>query len=109
MTDKILKAPPMRLIPGDVLSTVPVLTGPYQVMPPPTLAEYQDLCQSITKNGVEDAVIVDEDDETIDGHYRRHIAAMLGIDCPKDVRSGLSHDEKTAMAYRLNVSRRHLT
>lgn len=61
----------VRLIP-EALDTVPVITGPFQVMPPPTLDEYRALVESIAANGVRVPVLKtpeDEGDETIDGHY----------------------------------------
>jgi ParB-like chromosome segregation protein Spo0J len=99
----------VRLIP-EALDTVPVITGPFQVMPPPTLDEYRALVESIAANGVRVPILVDENGKVIDGHYRMHVAKILGIDpnietlCP-----GLTDEEKIALAYALNVSRRHLT
>ncbi len=54
-------------------------------------------------------MIVDENGAIIDGHHRDMIASELGIDCPRDVRTGLSDVEKRTIAISLNKDRRHLT
>ena len=66
----------------DLLGEVPVLTGPYQVCRPLTKDEYNTLGRSICEHGVLQAIKKDEDGNTIDGHYREHIAAELGIEPP---------------------------
>lgn len=97
----------VRLIP-EAFDTVPVITGKFQVMPPPTLDEYRALVESIADNGVQVPVLVCENGDVIDGHYRRYIADKLGIDCPTRTFTGTDH-QKIDLAYKLNISRRHLT
>jgi hypothetical protein len=56
-------------------------------------------------------VVVDEKDGVIDGGHRITLAAELGLPLeavPLRVESGLSLEQKAAMAHSLNVSRRHL-
>lgn len=81
----------------------------YQLMPPLSPEEYQELTEDIRANGIQVPVIVDEDGVAIDGHHRQRIAEQLGIDCPTVVKSGLSDAEKRTMALNLNLHRRHLT
>jgi predicted acylesterase/phospholipase RssA len=95
-------------MPDDV--GVPVFKGrPYQPMPPPTLEEYEALHESISLGGVLEPIVVDENSNVIDGHYRQEIAKQLGRECPTRTVAGLSDDEKIALAITLNVHRRHLT
>ena len=85
------------------------MKAPYQVMPDLTPEEYQALKADIQKRGVQVAVLIDEEGNVLDGHHRRQIADELGIDCPHETRSGLTHAEKTNVALALNLARRHLT
>jgi ParB-like chromosome segregation protein Spo0J len=82
---------------------------PYQVMPDLTSEEYASLKADIEQRGVQVPILVDEDGNILDGHHRKRIADELGIDCPHETRSGLTHAEKTSVALALNVARRHLT
>ncbi|MFP3656254.1 hypothetical protein SB777_35685, partial [Burkholderia sp. SIMBA_052] len=45
----------------------------------------------------------------LDGHHRAKIAAELGIECPREVREGLTDEEKRRLAITLNLHRRHLS
>ena len=87
---------------------VPVITGRFQVMPPPTLEEYLALDRSIWEYGVRVPVIKDENGDIIDGHYRNEIATRRGITCLYRPAFDLLDAEKIAMAITLNVDRRHL-
>ena len=78
------------------------------VFPPLAPDEYQALRDSIAERGVEVPIIVDEFGEVIDGRMRRHIARELGVECPSEVRSGLSLDERRELAVTLNAPRRHM-
>lgn len=80
----------------------------YQVMPPLSADEYQDLFEDIKENGVLVPILVDEDEVVIDGHHRSKIAAELGIPCPEEIITGKSEAEKRGMAFGLNLKRRHL-
>lgn len=82
---------------------------PYQVMPDLSPEERAALKADIDANGVQVPVDVDENDETIDGKNRREICEELGIECPKRVLSGLTEAQKREHAYRMNLTRRHLS
>jgi len=86
--------------------SAPVL---FQFMPPLLPSEYASLTESIRQHGIQVPVLVDENGAIIDGHHRDMIAAELGIDCPRDVRVGLSDSVKRTLAISLNKDRRHLT
>lgn len=81
----------------------------YQVMPPLTPAEFDDLYRDIASNGIRVPVDVDEDGNILDGHHRAEIAESLGIDFPIRELAGLTEEEKIAHAYAVNVTRRSLT
>lgn len=81
----------------------------FQSMPPLSPEEYAALEASIREHGVLVPVILDEDGVTIDGHHRRKIAEHLGVECPTEVREGLTDAEKRTLALSLNVDRRHLS
>lgn len=80
----------------------------YQVMPPLSAEEYQELYEDIKANGVLVPIVVDEDEVIIDGHHRAKIAAELGIPCPEEMIEDKSESEKRNMAFTLNLKRRHL-
>src|SRR5699024_10115691 len=81
----------------------------YQLMPPLSPDEYAALHKSIETYGIYTPIVVDENGVVIDGHHRRKIADELGIDCPEQVKAGLSDEEKRTLALSLNLDRRHLT
>lgn len=81
----------------------------YQVMPPLSAEEYQELYEDIKANGVMVPIVVDEDEVIVDGHHRAKIAAELGIPCPEEMIAGKSESEKRNIAFTLNLKRRHLT
>lgn len=80
----------------------------YQVMPPLSPDEYQELHDDIKTNGVLVPVVEDENGVLIDGHHRQRIAFELGVPCPVEIIEGKSETEKRGMAFTLNLKRRHL-
>ena len=81
----------------------------YQVMPPLSSEEYQELYESIKAEGVLEPIHVDEEGVVIDGHHRSKIASELGVPCPVITHDDLSNGEKIALAFTLNLKRRHLS
>jgi DNA-binding Lrp family transcriptional regulator len=77
----------------------------------PQLSEdvFGALEESIKRDGVLVPVVVDEHGDVIDGKARRIIARRLGIECPEEIRPGLSDDDRRSLAITLNVARRQLT
>lgn len=80
----------------------------YQVMPPLSSEEYQELHDDIKVNGVLEPIHVDEDGIVIDGHHRSRIASELGIPCPVITHDDLDDAGKRSLAFTLNLKRRHL-
>lgn len=80
----------------------------YQVMPPLSPDEYQELHDDIAHRGVVEPIHVDEGGVVIDGHHRKRIADELGIECPKIVHDDLDDAGKRSLAFTLNLKRRHL-
>lgn len=80
----------------------------YQVMPPLSPDEYQELYEDIKANGVLVPVMEDEDGVIIDGHHRAKIASELSIPCPVEIVESKTETEKRGMAFTLNLRRRHL-
>lgn len=80
----------------------------YQVMPPLSSEEYQELHDDIKINGVLEPVHVDEEGVVIDGHHRSKIANELGIPCPVIAHDDLDDAGKRSLAFTLNLKRRHL-
>jgi len=81
----------------------------YQFLPELTPEEYEALKDDIRTNGVQIPVEIDENGNILDGYHRVKICNELGIDYPKNIRSGLSEKEKIEFAIRINLNRRHLT
>lgn len=81
----------------------------YQVMPPLSPDEYQELYDSIRAEGVHDPIHVDENGVIIDGHHRSKIANELGIPCPVITHDNLDESGKRSLAFTLNLKRRHLS
>jgi hypothetical protein len=84
---------------------------PYQVMPPLTPEELQQLEDSIAELGILVPVEMTLEGDILDGHHRVAIAKSLGItDYPVIVRKGLlSEESRIDHAFRLNCARRSLT
>ena len=80
----------------------------YQVMPPLSSEEYQELHDDIKVNGVLEPIHVDEEGVVIDGHHRSKIANELGIPCPVITHDDLDDVSKRSLAFTLNLKRRHL-
>ena len=81
----------------------------YQVMPPLSSEEYQELHDDIKVNGVLEPIHVDEEGVVIDGHHRSKIAAELNIPCPVITHDDLDDAGKRSLAFTLNLKRRHLS
>jgi hypothetical protein len=81
----------------------------YQTMPQLSPDEYSNLEQSIRDHGMQVPVIVDEFGVIIDGHHRQKIAQTLGIDCPTDIKTGMTDAEKRSLSISLNIDRRQLS
>lgn len=85
-------------------------TGPFQEFESLTPEEFHALENDILENGVQVPIIFDEDGRVIDGHHRLTVCQKHGItNYPRDVRTGLTDDEKKDLAQSLNMSRRSLT
>ena len=90
-------------------------SGKYQVMLPLSPDERAALKESIRLYGVDVAVVKDEEGNILDGYHRAELWQELkgeGVKLPPypvDIRAGLSHTEKLALARRLNDARRHMT
>lgn len=85
------------------------MNAPFQVMPPLTPIEEAELRASIEAHGIQVPVLVDENGDIIDGHNRVKLAAELGVECPRQVREGLTEEKKRTLARSLNTARRMLT
>jgi transposase-like protein len=81
----------------------------YQVMPPLSPEEYAALKADIAARGVQVPVEYDDEGNILDGFHRVQICQELGLACPQVMRSGLSDAEKRAHAWKLNLTRRHLS
>ena len=87
----------------------------YQVLRPLTLTEYEYLKASIRESGVTVAVVLDESGNIIDGHHRQRIYEELKIEgiilppMPKTIKIGMTEEQKTRLAYELNISGRQLS
>lgn len=80
----------------------------YQVMPPLSPEEYQELHDSIKEQGVLEPIHIDSDGVIIDGHHRSKIASELGVPCPVITHDELDEAGKRSLAFTLNLKRRHL-
>lgn len=81
----------------------------YQVMPPLSGDEYEELKADIKARGVLVPVEYDEHGNVLDGHHRVRACEELGIaEWPRVVRLGLSEAGKLTHARQLNLARRHL-
>jgi site-specific DNA-methyltransferase (adenine-specific) len=80
------------------------------LLPPLHPEEREALVADIRRRGVVIPVVVDEDNNVIDGHNRLQIAAELQLaDVPVEVKAGLSLDQRRDLALNVNLHRRHLT
>ena len=75
---------------------------------PPTPCYLAELRATIIERGVDEAIIVDEDGQIVDGWQRYTICQELGIFCPRQVRKFGSEAEKFELALMRNCNRRQL-
>jgi ParB-like chromosome segregation protein Spo0J len=82
------------------------LKTPYaDLLPPLKTSERDALAADIVINGVIHPVVIDEDDNILDGHHRYEIDR----NAPTRVVAGLTEDEKQAYTIRANLARRNLS
>jgi len=82
------------------------LNTPFADILPPLKASVREaLAADIAINGVLHPVVIDEDDNILDGHHRYAICP----EAPTVVVRGLSDDEKRAYTIRANLTRRNLS
>lgn len=82
------------------------LSTPYaDLLPPLSTEEFDALRESIKADGVRVPVIVDDDDNVLDGHHR----LKIDPDAPRKVLRGLSEAEKQAFVFQANFVRRNLS
>jgi hypothetical protein len=84
------------------------MTATYQLLPPLNEDEYAARRADIAKRGVLVPVEVDENGAILDGHNRSAIAAELGIEVPRLIRSGWTEEQKRDHVLKLNLLRRQL-
>lgn len=75
------------------------------LLPPLSIEEYESLEASIKLEGIRDAIIIDEDDNILDGHHRY----IIEPSAPTRVISGLTDAEKRAFVLQSNYARRNLS
>ena len=81
----------------------------YNILPPLSDDEYEDLKDAIDKHRVFVPIYRDEARQTLDGKHREKIYKELGItDYPVVTVKGLTADEKLELSLKLNLVRRHL-
>jgi N6-adenosine-specific RNA methylase IME4 len=96
-------------VPALLLRSAAGVSVNYQVMPPLSADEYEELKADILARGVLVPVEYDEHNNILDGHHRVQICNELGItEWPRVVRIGLSEAGKLTHARQLNLARRHL-
>ena len=84
-------------------------TGPFQVMPDLSPAEYEKLKAEIAAHGVLVPITVDQHGRIIDGHHRQSIAEELKVPYDRLIRHFVDDEEAREFALKLNLTRRHLT
>ena len=80
----------------------------HDLLPPLTPEEYEWLKASIADHGVEKPVVVDQDENIVDGFERQRACDELGIFCPREVRHFETEEQKYELRVRLNCRRRQL-
>lgn len=79
-----------------------MLNTPFaEILPPLSREEYDALAADIDANGVQTPIVIDEDNNILDGHHRYKICP----DAPVRTIDGLTHDEKIAYVLRSNLTR----
>jgi N6-adenosine-specific RNA methylase IME4 len=82
------------------------LKTPYaHLLPPLSTEEYEALVADIQRNGVQVPIVIDEDNNILDGHNRYRIDP----NAPAKVVGGLTEPEKKAYVLRSNLNRRNLS
>lgn len=85
-------------------------SGQYQLFPPLTSNEYEELKADIALRGLMVPIEKDEEGNVLDGFHRLKICEELGLtDYPVVIRPGLTHEQKMEHALTLNLARRHLS
>ncbi|MCO6454374.1 MAG: ParB N-terminal domain-containing protein [Pirellulaceae bacterium] len=84
------------------------MSSTYQFLPPLLPDEFEALKSSIAERGVDVPIIVDQEDNVIDGYHRMRACDDLGIFCPREVRHFESETDKLELVLRLNCGRRQL-
>lgn len=83
-----------------------MLNTPFaEILPPLSREEYDALAADIDANGVQTPIVIDEDNNILDGHHRYKICP----DAPVRTIDGLTHDEKIAYVLLSNLTRRNLS
>ncbi len=83
---------------------------PYQFFPDLSPEDFEALKADIAERGVQVAVEITEQGETLDGHQRQRACLELGIkNYPRRVISGLSEEAKRHHAIKANCLRRQLS
>lgn len=83
--------------------------SPILKMPVLNAEDLSALRSNIAQNGVVVPIILDEQQNIIDGFHRLQIATELGYECPEVVIPNLSLEEKRTLARSLNLARRQLS
>jgi DNA modification methylase/plasmid maintenance system antidote protein VapI len=79
---------------------------PYNdLLPPLSTEEFDALKADVEKYGVKTPIVIDEDNNILDGHHRYKI----NPNAPFEILSGLSKAQKLAYIYRSNLTRRNLS
>jgi len=82
----------------------------YQVLPDLSPEEFDSLKTDIAERGVQVAIELTEEGETLDGHQRLRACGELGIrNYPRRIISGLNEEGKRHHAIKANCLRRQLT
>lgn len=76
---------------------------------PATEGEYQAIKESIAAFGALQRVVLDESGNVIAGRLRRRACAELGVQCPTEVISGLTLEQKEQLVFELDYCRKHLS
>ena len=82
----------------------------YQLLPPLSQDEYENLKEDVAKMGVLVPIEFDEVGEVLDGHHRIQACRELGItEYPRVIREFKNEEEKHAHVYVVNIARRQLS
>jgi transposase len=87
------------------------LNDPFRGAMPSLPADvYQGLKADIALNGVTCPIVIDEDNNILDGHHRYRAASELGINFDVKVEAGIGSDvEKRLRIWALNINQRQLS